>query len=104
MEPIISDGDIISVNACPFEQLEEGDIVIYENDDRMLISHRIYKRTANTWHAKGDNNTFKDQTVVTRSNYRGLVYVEQKTNSPRLMDSDGRSINTIKRIVYTHSI
>ena len=103
MEPLIKEGDIVNVTALPFEDLSEGDIVVYESKRGTLISHRIYKCNRHCWFAKGDNNRQRDNELVTRTNYRGLVYVEPQLNYRKTNQIEGREVNTIKRIVYTQS-
>lgn len=82
MEPVLHDGDVVHVMPVPFEDLNEGDVVVYRIGDE-LVSHRIYQRDANSWHAKGDANPYFDRQKVTRRNYVGLVYLEEETQEPK---------------------
>lgn len=60
MEPTINAGDKVIINVT--NNLKEGDIVVYLNDD-VLVCHRIQEITGNNVICKGDRNNIHDDPV-----------------------------------------
>ena len=52
-----------------------GDWVLYAQDDGMLVGHRLIRREASGWVAKGDNNRYEDKERVTSDNLVGRVVI-----------------------------
>ena len=75
MTPSIKIGDAVVVNKlCNRDELKEGDIVAYENDDHIIVVHRIYKINKDeTFITKGDYNNSADSKYVTKEQIRGKV-------------------------------
>ena len=65
MEPAINNGDAIVVKNCEEEDLQTGDVITFEQNQK-IITHRIQKieedQTTNekTYITKGDNNNIED--------------------------------------------
>jgi signal peptidase I len=56
------------------EDIEVGDIIIYESDDYREIVHRVIKVENGTYITKGDNNIWYDWTQdVTLDNIKGKM-------------------------------
>ena len=75
MTPSIKIGDAVVVNKlCNRDELKEGDIVAYENDEHIIVVHRIYKINKDeTFITKGDYNNSADSKYVTKEQIRGKV-------------------------------
>lgn len=57
MEPELQRGDLVLIRGEPFEDIEVGNIVIYESEYMEVpIIHRTIDRTDDTIETKGDNN------------------------------------------------
>lgn len=82
MEPTLHCGDIVHVMPIPFEDLREGDVVVYRTVNGTLVSHRIFTRNDHSWYARGDNNPTRDRALVTRMNYVGYVYMADALRRP----------------------
>ncbi len=53
MEPLLHDGDTVTIACCPLEDLRPGDLICFERDgDRIL--HRLVKKGSDAWYEKGD--------------------------------------------------
>ncbi len=53
MEPLLHDGDTVTITCCPPEDLRSGDLICFERGcDRVL--HRLVKKEADAWYEKGD--------------------------------------------------
>lgn len=75
MTPKIKIGDAVMINKiCNRDELKEGDIVAYENDEHIIVVHRIYKINKDgTYITKGDYNNSADSKYVTKEQIRGKV-------------------------------
>jgi len=70
MKPKIDECDLLLYQDKPFEQLEEGDIIAYEQPaNGQVIVHKYL----GDGEAKGINNKYADSTEVTQENYRKTV-------------------------------
>lgn len=55
MEPTLHRGDMILVQGEPFEEIEEGEIVVYTTDRMPVpIIHRVIQKNATALQTKGD--------------------------------------------------
>ena len=76
MEPTFYKDDLVVVKKCKLEELHEGDIITFKQDDR-IISHRIVKITKEKRErkliTKGDNNDIPDKDMVEIQNVYGKV-------------------------------
>ena len=65
-------GDAVVIYNTPFEDLEIGDVIVYQSttDNRMII-HRIVNETNEGFITKGDNNALADTQVITKDSYMG---------------------------------
>ena len=56
MLPLIkADRDSVYIRSIPFENIKNGDIVLYRNEHHHLVLHRIVKKTPTAFYTVGDN-------------------------------------------------
>ncbi len=75
MEPTIKAGSYIAFGYATFDNVSEGDIVVYHNDDEnIFVVHRIISKDEEKGIivTKGDNNSVQDPLVITREN--NMIY------------------------------
>lgn len=76
MEPTFYKDDLAVVKSCNTEELKEGDIITFKQEDR-VISHRIEDITKEKGEVKfitkGDNNEVEDKEPVDMKNIYGKV-------------------------------
>ncbi|SHE31204.1 signal peptidase I [Clostridium fallax] len=72
MEPKIKPGDIVLVKKVAEDELKEGDIITFKEDNR-IVTHRIVEKNNNGFITKGDNNNVKDSEIVKENNIIGQV-------------------------------
>lgn len=73
MEPTFQTGSIIAVNPNKdMTQLQEGDVIVFMNEEKLLITHRIIEVITNNsgvmYRTMGDNNDGPDAGVVIPEN------------------------------------
>ncbi len=73
MEPEFYPGDMIITKHKNKTDIEVNDIVTYRDNDGMIITHRIIKKTSDGYITKGDNNNTEDTNIVTLENIIGEV-------------------------------
>lgn len=71
MEPDYHPGDGVLVWQTPFDQLKEGDVIVFMQDGE-LVTHRIIEIAEGVITAKGTANDIEDD-PVTEDNYRAKV-------------------------------
>ncbi|MGI6769097.1 MAG: signal peptidase I [Bacilli bacterium] len=77
MEPTIKVGEVITIKNVPFEEVGEGDIVVFwSNEYRVYIVHRVIEiLDGDKLITKGDNPLAPiDSEYVTETNYFGIVH------------------------------
>jgi hypothetical protein len=57
----------------PFAELQPGNVVLYTNDDGLLVVHALIRLMDGGWVAAGVNNGSADRTLVTSGNCAGMV-------------------------------
>jgi len=76
MEPTLEKNDVVIVQKCAVSQLKEGDIITFQQDNR-IISHRILKVIKENgtikFKTKGDNNEIPDPDEVETAQVFGKV-------------------------------
>lgn len=79
MEPEILKGDLILFKSVKYENLKQGDIIVFVAGDGFgeqmkgqNIVHRVHEITSSGIITKGDNNTSTDKDVVTADNLIGV--------------------------------
>ena len=76
MEPTLYKDDVVFVKKCDISELKKGDIITFEQDNR-VISHRIINITKEKsvvkFETKGDNNEIVDPDKVTEEQVYGKV-------------------------------
>lgn len=81
MEPTLEINDVVIVKKCPINELKEGDIITFLQEDR-IISHRILKITNDKgelkFKTKGDNNEIADKDEVDSDKIFGKVLFSVK--------------------------
>ena len=78
MWPALKEGDLVLIKAVDKEELQTGDVVVYQNPKGFTI-HRIVKLNENTLITKGDANNVNDNPVE----YKQIVgRVVEFRNSP----------------------
>ena len=76
MEPTLKINDVVFVQKCEISELENGDIITFNQDDR-TISHRIIditkERGVTKFETKGDNNEISDPDKIEPEQIYGKV-------------------------------
>jgi len=70
MEPTIMAGEYIMFTKTSFEDVENGDIIVYKSSRDMYIVHRIVQVHDEYLITKGDNNLYQDNEKI----YPNMVY------------------------------
>lgn len=74
MEPLIPADAWIVSETLPFEQLERGQVVLFNRGPGHRVAHALLKKTDQGWITVGINNkNVDDYTRVTRHNYLGVI-------------------------------
>lgn len=89
MEPFFTDGAVVVVRPLAFARLETGMLVIYRNRFGETVAHRLVAHTAAGWRAKGQANDKPDSTIVTPTNFIGVVYATFNDTAPVLSGTPG---------------
>lgn len=71
MNPTINSGDLIIVKKTNHYEL--NDIIAFQNDENMIITHRIHEISNELYITKGDNNHFIDGYQVKQNDVYGKV-------------------------------
>lgn len=66
MEPTLKVGGILYYEKVEIDELDEGDILVYQNRDN-IISHRIVDVIENKFITKGDMNNSEDNILIDES-------------------------------------
>lgn len=61
MEPNIKIGDLIIVKLT--KNINEGDVIVYEDENKAVICHRLIKKDKEKLITKGDNNNSEDDPI-----------------------------------------
>lgn len=75
MEPTISKNSYIMFSYATFDSVDEGDIIVYHNDeDNIFVVHRVVDKNNETGViiTKGDNNPIEDPLEITKE--KNMVY------------------------------
>ena len=91
MEPNIKIGDLIIVKEYKIEDIQKGDIITFEIDDK-IITHRIIEIKDGKYITKGDNNNVEDDFSVRVENIKGKFVL----SLPKI----GDLMLTIKNNIY----
>lgn len=71
MNPEFKKRDIIIIKEE--KEYNIGDIITYENENGVLVTHRIIEKDKDVFFTKGDNNNTKDEIPISQKNIRGKV-------------------------------
>lgn len=72
MEPEIKTGSLCFVNTrAAYDEIREGDIIVYSNVAGALVTHRVERITENGIETRGDNNDVTDGISTTEKNFMG---------------------------------
>jgi signal peptidase I len=75
MVPVFEAGDVIITREIDAEDLKEGDIISFYNEEKNLITHRITsiveKNGERLFFTKGDNNNTADEEAITAGDIAG---------------------------------
>ena len=97
MEPTLKVNGVAIVEKTTYDEVEKGDIIMYEIGDKM-ITHRIIEKTDEGITTKGDNNQTQDAYLLTEENVRAkVVSIWNWTSVPMndiCPDGFGNGINT----------
>ncbi len=74
MNPLFGPSSILLVNESNGLSVKEGMVVIYEDEEGDLVSHRIVKLTENRFLTQGLNNHLPDSRLITREDIIGVVF------------------------------
>lgn len=72
MEPTIKEHSVIIVKQTSYNDVNVGDIIMFEKDDKM-ITHRIIEKTDEGIRTKGDNNNIEDAFILNEKNIKAKV-------------------------------
>lgn len=72
MIPEFKPGDITLTYKYDFDSIQEGDIITYLHNGKIIV-HRVIEKTSSYAVTKGDNNPSPDDIRITESNYLGKV-------------------------------
>lgn len=77
MTPALNVGDAVIISKkYDVEKLEENDIIAYENENGILVIHRIIKENSDgTYITKGDYNNVADTLYVKKEQIKGKVVI-----------------------------
>jgi len=74
MEPLIPPDAWIVTEMLPYEDLEPGQVVLFNGSSGRRVAHALVVKTREGWITVGVNNQQTiDNTRVTRSNYLGVI-------------------------------
>lgn len=74
MIPAMDSNTVLIVEEVQYEDLREGDVVIYNHPTVLSVVHALFEKQASgNWFAKGYNNNRIDSGVVTRENFCSRV-------------------------------
>lgn len=72
MEPVLHTGSLCFVDTkTEYQQVQEGDIIAFQAESGVMVTHRAVKKTDYEIRTKGDNNDTMDIPVVTEKNFKG---------------------------------
>ncbi len=71
MWPLVSKNDKIFIINRPFKDLKKGDIILFYHN--CFILHRIIENLNGKLITKGDNNRYKDNFLINKEDYIGLL-------------------------------
>lgn len=72
MEPTMHVNGVVIVEKTTYEDVKEGDIIMYKVNDKM-ITHRIIEKSSEGITTKGDNNQTEDAYLLTEENIQAKV-------------------------------
>lgn len=72
MEPTLKVNGVAIVEKATYDEVEVGDIIMYQVGDKM-ITHRIIEKTEDGITTKGDNNNTQDAYLLTEENVKAKV-------------------------------
>lgn len=72
MEPTLRTNGVAIVHKATYDEVEVGDIIMYEIEDKM-ITHRIVEKSEEGIITKGDNNNSRDSYLLTDENVKAKV-------------------------------
>ncbi len=75
MAPTFNTGSIIGVKPVKFEDIKQGDIVTFKNEDDLIVTHRVVEIDGDKLITKGDANNAKDNMPVTADRLIGKVQI-----------------------------
>lgn len=97
MEPTMKVNGVAIVKQATYDEVQEGDIIMFEINDKM-ITHRIVNKTEEGITTKGDNNNTEDAYLLTDENVKAKVVAIWNWTSVPLNDifpdGFGEQVNT----------
>jgi len=84
MAPLITTGDMVEVIYIPIENIKIGDMVLFENHNKKLTTHRVFIKGESTLITKGDFSKNFHDILVTKENYLGLIINLYKKNNIKI--------------------
>lgn len=69
MQPVFSAGDYLVAYQTDYEDLETGNIITFQLDNQLIVTHRIADRIYDGYVTKGDANEFVDEFIATPESY-----------------------------------
>jgi len=85
MYPQMNVGDVVVVNGKDFEDIKEGEIVVYDSrseDMNIPVIHRVVQKKNDSLETKGDNNP--DQLPFEKNVKEGQIHGVTKFSVPRV--------------------
>lgn len=72
MEPTIKEGSVVIVRKCSQENIKNGDIITYHQNNK-VVTHRIVNDEGENYKTKGDNNNVEDTEEISYDKIEGKV-------------------------------
>lgn len=69
MEPYMPTNSVVVTKSTPFENISVGDVIVFDTAEYGLVMHRVVDVREQGYITKGDNNSDKDNWVVTKDMY-----------------------------------
>ncbi len=73
MRAVFTPGDLLEINPQPIQQVQAGDILVYQVGKDLEVVHRAIRQEPHGWVTRGDNNLAEDPILVTEEMLVGKV-------------------------------
>lgn len=73
MEPTLHRGDLICIQPCEMSDVNTGDVITFQNNYGVYVTHRVFEVNEEGIVTKGDANSDIDAYVVNSNNFVGKM-------------------------------